>query len=501
MCASGGCWGNYMKGIGFYIRGVFRGGALCALALFLCDSLISFSDAQLLPSVVAGAGADIYSRSVGAATRYQGDRSQPNTGSNAQRPTAAGLAPVRVGDVGVNAAENDPSHPLYGHIDRHPQKVNNALGFFDGSVDDVYGPQVEIKGDPELRFFNEKRVEDQDDDATASEVKPHAEAGISPANAAIDPRRQKLDKDQIIAKFGNPLERAPITPVENAPLPFQGAQWALEAGQDELAYLYVKQYLKHLENVKSRAVRMESLMNMAKRSVGMVEEGQKPNGVELVEDRAIYEKELAYEQQRQALAEQAAPDSLEARLNALVHKAAREKSGEDGVQEGPLGSAARAGTSPLGALAGSLNSGPLNELGGTMSERAAVRKALTGKVPVEKDGVVNVYFFLRTNDDAAAKLAPNLGIFSEYLKRHYPQVTFSALSLDSRPSSLALKRFSEESGVSFKVTPGMMVAAAFGIRSSPTILFVGPRSGRSWVQEGAAPNYKLEEILKLMVGK
>ena len=80
--------------------------------------------------------------------------------------------------------------------------------------------------------------------------------------------------------------------VENAPKPFKAMLRALEAGHDDLAFQYARQYVRYIGHVQSQNARLMSMTGKALEREGMAEPGQWKGGPDFVEDQEILERDL-----------------------------------------------------------------------------------------------------------------------------------------------------------------------------------------------------------------
>jgi len=144
-----------------------------------------------------------------------------------------------------------------------------------------YFPRVNFQ--PQLDLFSEEDL---------NELKAAAEKEKA-TNKDKDAELAKLPApERLLAKYGDPKRDTPVLAIENAPAPFKAMMESLQEGQDEMAFQYAKQYVRHLRNVQERSTHVMSLVGFAQKREGMIEGNDWENAPALVEDKALYEKDL-----------------------------------------------------------------------------------------------------------------------------------------------------------------------------------------------------------------
>ena len=99
-------------------------------------------------------------------------------------------------------------------------------------------------------------------------------------------------KDRLLSKYGDPSKDVPVLAVENAPAPFKAMMESLQEGQDDLAFQFAKQYVRHLKNVQDKNTRVLSLVGFAQKREGMIEDSSWSNAPALEEDKALFQKDI-----------------------------------------------------------------------------------------------------------------------------------------------------------------------------------------------------------------
>ena len=113
---------------------------------------------------------------------------------------------------------------------------------------------------------------------------------IAPIGVVASQRREVSEKhskqvssrkvDSIITKFGNPNEALAVEGQDKAPLPFKGMLAALEAGQEDLARAYAKQYVRYISALKTKTDTAIKFIEAAEAEEKIAALPPKPPGVE-----------------------------------------------------------------------------------------------------------------------------------------------------------------------------------------------------------------------------
>ncbi len=148
---------------------------------------------------------------------------------------------------------------------------------------------------PTVEFFPRQNIyvpQEDPEEAVAVAAPASAKEAQEAALAKLPPR------ERLLAKYGDPAKDAPVLAIESAPKPFQGMMEALQDGDDEMAFQFAKQYVRHLKNLQERTVRVQSQVGLAMKREGMMGEGAWKGAPMLVEDQALYQKDLEAAQKR-----------------------------------------------------------------------------------------------------------------------------------------------------------------------------------------------------------
>ncbi len=146
--------------------------------------------------------------------------------------------------------------------------------FSPNAVRDPLRMHLEVSKQPEYSYFPSK-PETYDFGATSDDPSQLPDSsgsngGRMPhAAASSDLNGHSQMKDSIAAslfsEYGDPRERAPIKAIDSAPRPFKGLMAALESGREDIAALYARQYVNHIDNLQIRSNQIYSLANDARK--------------------------------------------------------------------------------------------------------------------------------------------------------------------------------------------------------------------------------------------
>ena len=81
---------------------------------------------------------------------------------------------------------------------------------------------------------------------------------------AKSPMKKASMREELLAKYGNPKSNPTIVPQEQAPTPLKAAHAAFEAGDEELAFQYTRQYVKYISKFQGR---MKDVMGMTAKAM------------------------------------------------------------------------------------------------------------------------------------------------------------------------------------------------------------------------------------------
>lgn len=344
-------------------------------------------------------------------------------------------------------------------------------GFFErGSATSVFDRPATLNDAPQVHILNAHLPRKQEEEMAEETPVPE------------EKEQEKSLKDKLTEQYGNPDEEPVIAAQADAPKPFKGLMEALQAGDDDLAYKYARQYARYQNNLQERILKVTNMIEYGMKSEkyipGPDEEDDDVYGI-----RPLYEKDLK-EREREDLkktSEQAKTlvKTLDPSVQALLDRAAQDEQGE---VEGSRLSGAKAEIKK-----------PVEE----KSERALARQKHGGQV-IDQNGRVKVYYFFRLADSNAEQMTQHLQeLHNSYMNTSGVQVI--GMSLDTTTDA-QLQIFGSKRKVTYPLKMGGEFAKKIGVTQSPTVVVVAASAGKAIVEEGERSFFYLDEMVKLVRG-
>lgn len=339
-----------------------------------------------------------------------------------------------------------------------PASADETNPFYEkDSVRDMFNEDIYLTGEGGIIYVRAKKDDSFD-------VRPEEEK--IKAAETIDPRQVPGSVEELIAKFGNPMEPKPVLGQIDAPTPFQGMMAALEMGHEGLAMAYARQYHNYLQTMNERSSTVATMMEhlngeeaRAARLSASAEPPATPPGGSSgtagtgAEDRAVM---------------------LNAKANELMEKARQLESAEQRGQQQDM---------VMG-----LNAPQAHEAYSDLAKR----------VPVAKDGGVDVYFFHRANEKGALAMGREVQAF--YTKAGKDRrVNFIGMTME-KTSQQSIDEFRAKTGATYPIGDGTALAKTLSLAQSPSIVFFARSSGKSFTEEGVRSEAQLTDILRTMQG-
>ena len=336
-----------------------------------------------------------------------------------------------------------------------------------------------------IRLEEEAKVKQEKADILAAalsqgKIDKQTQTDIAQANQA------PKSAEEVLAKYGSPHEDAPVAAQENAPTPFKAAMAALEAGDKELSYAYVRQYVRHIKKVQDSISQVLGMMDAAQ-----VREGNATDGYDLSkappEVRALYEKDI--QESKKHLAVMNGVTQVPAELRAMLQKAEEEEQAKQNLITETTQKLSQK-TMTASELQQELSGDDL---------RMYARRRYAGKTPVDPEGIVKIYYFFGSKDRGALPMAQVI----EKMKSLYSadsRVEVIGFSIDNSTQA-ELDLFRKVSGVSIKLTDGSKIASSFGITSSPTTVVMTPNQAEALYEEGILKPEYVDELIRMVQGK
>lgn len=286
-------------------------------------------------------------------------------------------------------------------------------------------------------------------------------------------------RDQIVSEFGDPDVSEPVLAKSDAPAPFGGLMRALQEGEEELAYQYARKWVRYLRDLQERVQQVSTMTGLA-----MVREGVKPvspfTNSPLHEDyKKYYDADVEAMEAMESL-ETAPTDSAEMSLlkdaaREIIEKVKAEEAAEVAPAEEPSESS-------------------VNE----EQARKAWRASLLGRVPVDPQKKVDVFFFFRPQEAKSLAMAPEIESLYAAFKDN-PNVHVIGFTVEDENAGV-MRNFRQTTRTTFPIKRGRLYTQMFGVKEVPFTVFVATSTGESWAEHGARQLYQLEEVLSLMQG-
>lgn len=344
-----------------------------------------------------------------------------------------------------------------------------AGGFFEkGSATSIFDPPATLNEAPQIHILNAhlpQREEEAEEPETPEEEKPA--------------EKEKSLREKLAEQYGDPDAEPVISAQAEAPKPFKGLMEALQAGDDQLAYKYARQYARYQNNLQERLLKVTDMIQY-----GMKSEKYIPGPDEEEDDvygvRPLYEKDLKEELKKSEEQAQTLVKTLDPSVQALLSQAAQDEQSE--VER-----------SRLAGKKGEIKP-PVDE----RSERALARQKHGGQVTDPKNKV-KVYYFFRLADSNAEQMTQHLqALHNSYIDS--PDVLVFGLSLDTTTNA-QLQIFGRKRKLTFPLKIGGELAKKVGVKQTPAVMIEAPSTGKAIVEEGERSFFYLDEMVKLVRGK
>ncbi len=380
----------------------------------------------------------------------------------AAKKTEAPAVSYRTVPVQESEKPRDLNAPIVGS--------QNTEFFSANSASTIFQDKVKFNKKPEIQFFNARYMPPKEDDAEAVKSVPGSEQ--SPEQG-----KPKLESaNDILKAFGAPTEDDKILALDNAPDSFKGMMAALQIGDENLAYQYARRYARRVREFKNRTMV----------GLGMIGKGMESEGMLAKSDWAsnpMFADQQRLAEQNDLQTAQAQEDTRIARLDPQTREFLRKAEEAEEMGDTP-------GKKPAMEQKPQLSE---------PEERAQVRRLLTGKLPVDPKGELQIFFFFRLYDVASLEAVPNIEAFYRSVAKE-GGTNFLATSLDET-SAGEIDGFRTQTNTTFPVKNAARLAKEFGIKAVPMVVFVSPNTGKAVFEEGKRSFAYLDEVARMMKGK
>jgi len=359
-------------------------------------------------------------------------------------------------------------------------------GFFGKDTARDMLPDTVLKSDiPGIEFFPAPRAKQEEPEAQVKEEAP-ADGSFAVKPVSLAQPNKPLSKEEqaqaILAKYGDPQENAPVLAKDDAPRPLKALMEAKEAGNDELAFQYARQYVRFLRSAQDRTLYNTGLLGKAMIREGILPENSWAKSDQFGEQQRLLEKDQAKakaaESEAQLETGEVAVQSLDDETKDMLERAKAAEdypsalNKKDALPEAPV----------------------LDE----RTERLKIQANLRGKVPLAKDGKLDIFLFVRPFDMNSRSGVANF----EKLYRSYSgdsKINFVAFTMESTPQA-DIDNFQRWGHLHFPMRNGGDTTRALGVKNSPTLIFSVNQTGEFLKEDANKPYYVLDELLLAMKG-
>lgn len=335
-------------------------------------------------------------------------------------------------------------------------KQDSVRDLFHDSVATVDAPEIVLQR-PKLE---RNKIDKKRDQAVAATESPAIDPNMSP-------------KEQLIAKYGDPLEREEVKAKPDAPRPYQAMLEAISMGDEQLAFQYARKYVLYMRDLQET---LEHAVNL--QGVAMVREGEISDDAWIMQDEyRDYHKYIKSDLKADGESESLAVDEIEQESRAVLKEAVAthfstftKEEREDEQQAVDQD-----------------------------AERQRARRELAGELPVDPQGKVAVMFFIRPTDYQARQLAPVMEALSKQAKKE-EKLQVSVFSIGPLKQNQAVL-FHRKTGSKFPILNGKVLAQKLKIEKSPTVMLVALTTTKSHLLTGPQSEPFLMEAIRIMTGR
>ncbi|NLF25887.1 MAG: hypothetical protein GX589_09565 [Deltaproteobacteria bacterium] len=343
------------------------------------------------------------------------------------------------------------------------------------SAKTVFGPEIFMVPQEGFSILNPQKSK-KEEEPVAKQLLTQEGQGQQQKQMESGPDSQLTPQERILKEFGDPLEPVPVKGIETAPKPYRAMLAALNEGDEELAFKYAVQYVRYmrdLEKITSQAVAIEGQAMVRENVLGP---GSWPESPEYSEYHFLQKIDLGDK------SKELESKNYQSELDAKTRDAIKR------LKESEHDLFSR-------AISVSALSDELNE----QEERMQTRRMLSGRVPLDPQGRVDMFFFLRIYDREVMAIAGDIEKLYQGLKGQ-DHVNFIVLTIDGLNPG-AVDDFRRVTKTTFPIVNGERLAQRFKVKRSPTMIYVTQTNNRFFQEEGLRNYYHWDELLKIMQGK
>ncbi|NMC63962.1 MAG: hypothetical protein GYA55_12435 [SAR324 cluster bacterium] len=292
------------------------------------------------------------------------------------------------------------------------------------------------------------------------------------------------DRQSIISTFGDPSEDVPIKAIDNAPPPFKAMMAAHQAGDQELAHAYARQYVRYIKNTQASVENINKMTDLAMEMEGMRQPSGREDSDYDEESRRLIEKDL--KRIRGEAEDGLYVANMQPEIRELLNEA--EEAEEEGRPRPTATSKKREELFPSGYDPG------FDE----KKARQLARRSIAGRVPVDPKGQAQVYIFMRPDDAKNAALAQEVETLNQRVKGR--DVKILGVVPVEHMSPYDIQQLQASQNLSFPIRASLSLGPKLGVMKYPSIIVAAPNIARYVLEEGFRPYYYIDELVKAVQG-
>lgn len=377
-----------------------------------------------------------------------------------------------------------------------------SKAFFEqGSAKSVFLPESKITDQQKVEYFRVKDEESKEEQSLKDQKTQDSKDDLQNSKVVDSNKKELTKSEKIISQYGNPEEDLTYYPENNAPAPFKGIIAALQAGDEELAFKYAKQYINYTAKESDLVGKTIAFQKLALEGLGRTEQGSFSDDTDVAQYRYLLEKELKEKKEKEEKERKFAKavklskkdttlfdsfsDSYKSQIEKINSNAASYYDEIDAIKKEQIKS---------GKIVEQEQS--IEEKSKDLIQRASIRNEYNGRVPVDPKGEVSIYFFFKPNESSSIELGLQVeDLYKSIVKEQ--KVHLVGVNVDG----VSLAGFKRATKAKFPVLVGDRLVKLMGISAFPSIYFRCENTGEAFVFNKVARKFELKEILSLMRGE
>jgi hypothetical protein len=319
------------------------------------------------------------------------------------------------------------------------------------------------------------------------------------------PEQSQSLRDRLANDFGDAAADPTVFADEKAPKPFKAMMIALEAGDDELAFDYARQYARYQRKFHERVDRVMDITQIAMEDEDILPKIDRSEEADYDGTLSLGGRGEKKENLKQEEVELASKNEIEKNIQSASSAYAlsldnktrdilkRAEMVELGISDDEASLKIKEGEKALAAA------NREQKIVDEKTERRMIRTALSGKVPMDSKGFAAMYFFFRPNDTEAVAVGKELEKLYR-ANRENRMLNIVAFSMD-RPSGDLVKYIQKKMGITFQIRDGSQLIKRLKVNESPSVVLFAPTDGKAFVVEGVKNALFYDEVSKMMQGR